>query len=121
MWPPQLQDLKDYLNRDDTRDDVVLLTVLEAATALVERELWGDFDFDGSFALLDPPLDPPIPSPSSDVVLGTLLQASRLYSRRRSPDGLVIDASELGSARVPSIDADIERMLGVGRWRRPMV
>jgi hypothetical protein len=28
---------------------------------------------------------------------------------------------ELGSVRIPSSDVDIERLLGVGRFRRPLV
>jgi hypothetical protein len=29
--------------------------------------------------------------------------------------------NDLGSARVPSVDPDIERLLGIGRYRGPMV
>lgn len=118
LWPPQLLDFKTHLGIPDNRDDAALTQVLDAAAALVERELWGDFDFDGG------ELDEaghPLPTPTPDVTTGVLYQAARWWSRRRSPDGLVVDASELGSARVPSLDSDIERMLGVGRWRRPMV
>ena len=118
MWPPQLEDLKQHLRRTDDRDDAVLSQILDAAVALVERELWGDFDFDGTVVDEDGLLPP---TPTQDVFTGTLMQASRLFSRLSSPVGLVIDAGEFGSARVPSIDADIERMLGTGRWRRPMV
>ena len=114
MWPPQLPDLKDRLKITDDRDDVVLSRDLSAAVAYVERELDGDYDF-GAVG------DEDLPPPTSDVFEGTVRYAMRLHSRTRSPDGLVIDASELGSARVPSIDADIERLLGVGRFRRPMV
>ena len=117
MWPPQLQDLKTDLGVPDNRDDVTLAEDLDAAVATVERELWGDFNFDGT--MVDE-AGLPLPIPPPDVVLGTLRLAGRWHNRRRSPDG-VIDMGELGTARIPSFDPDIERMLGVGRYRRPMV
>lgn len=118
MWPPQLSALKERLKITDTRDDVILARDLAAAVAYVERELAGDFDFAGGEVDED---GDPLPLPTPDVHEGAVRYAMRLHSRTRSPDGLVIDAGELGSARVPSIDADIERLLGVGRFRRPMV
>lgn len=114
MWPPQLSGLKERLKITDSRDDVVLARDLAAAVAYVERELDGDFDFGGVG-------DEALPAPTPDVHEGAVRYAMRLNSRTRSPDGLVIDAGDLGSARVPSIDADIERLIGVGRFRRPMV
>jgi len=113
VWPPQLSALKERLKVTDSRDDVVLARDLAAAVAYVQRELSGDFDFSGD--------DDDLPAPDADVHEGTVRYAMRLHSRTRSPDGLVIDGGELGSARVPTVDADIERLLGVGRFRRPMV
>lgn len=113
-WPPLLEDLKADLNisASDTRDDANLATDLAAARAVVERELAGDFDFAGTNALL--------PSPSADVLKGTVRLAGRFNARRRSPDGLV-DSGDFGTSRIPRFDADIERMLGVGPYRRPMI
>lgn len=57
------------------------------------------------------------PDPSDTLVDGTLALARRWYTRRRSPDGLV-SMADLGISRIPSIDPDIERMLGIGRFRK---
>lgn len=116
MWPPQLDDLKADLKiaRSDTRDDDNLQTDLDAAVALAERELYGDFDFDGVTF-------PDEPVPTADVVKGTLRLAGRLNARRRSPDGLIDTGGEFGTSRIPRLDGDIERLLGVGAFRRPMV
>ncbi len=115
-WPPQLDDLKADMKipRSDTRDDDNLQTDLDAAVALVERELLGDFNFDGVTY-------PTQPAPSRDVVKGTIRYAVRIGSRRRSPDGLVDSGADFGTSRIPRFDADIERLLGVGPYRRPAV
>jgi hypothetical protein len=112
-WPPQLQDLKDDLGLSDGRDDVTLSTSLDAAVVYVEDARAGDFNF-----AADP--DSLLPAPGSSIELGTIRLAGRWHNRRRSPDGL-IDMGELGSARIPSVDSDLERLLGVGRFRAPMV
>jgi hypothetical protein len=46
--------------------------------------------------------------------------AGRWHTRRRSPDGLVAMA-EMGAARVTSFDPDIDRLLRIGRHKRPRV
>lgn len=114
-WPPLLEDLKADLkiSASDTRDDVNLATDLAAAVAVAERELKGDFDFAGN--------NPLLPEPSADVREGTVRLAGRWNARRRSPDGLVDSGPDFGTSRVPRFDADIERMLGVGPYRRPMI
>lgn len=112
-WPPQLPDVKDDLGVTDTRDDVALASVLVTAVAYVEEARAGEFNF-----AADP--DSLLPAPGPALVLGTVRLAGRWFNRRRSPDGL-IDMGELGTTRVPSVDPDIERMLGIGRWRAPMV
>lgn len=112
-WPPQLQDVKDYVAVTDNRDDVTLATALNAAVAYVENALAGAYNFTGDVLSL-------LPAPTNAVVQGTLLYAARLQNRRRSPDG-TIDMGELGTARIPARDSDIEQLLGTGRWRAPMV
>jgi hypothetical protein len=112
-WPPELQDLKDYVGVSDNRDDATLATALEAAIDYVSGVLAGSYNFTGDLLSL-------LPEPGSRVVQGALLYAFRLHNRRRSPDGTV-DMGELGTARIPSNDPDIERLLGIGRWRPPMV
>lgn len=111
-WPPQLQDLKSDMRRDDDRDDAALQVVLDAAVDFVEEQREGDFDFDGSLPLL--------PGPGPQIFLGTLRLAQRYFVRATTPDGLA-SMGELGSVRIPSTDVDIERLLGVGRFRAPMV
>jgi len=109
-WPPTLDDLKSDLNIDDTRDDVQLTTVLNAAVSFVER--------------VRPDLDyaevPEGEAPTNDVILGTIRLAGRWHTRRRSPDGLV-NMAELGASRVPGIDPDIERLLSIGRYVKPVI
>lgn len=116
-WPPTLSDLKAELKTPapDDRDDATLAAELAAAIAYVEgpKGRAGELNFTA-----DP--DSLLPEPSADVELGTLRLAVRWHDRRRSPDGLV-DGGEFGTARVPTLDVDLERLLGIGRFRLPMV
>ena len=113
-WPPQLQEFRREIGRsvDDTSDDLLLSSALDAAVAFVERV------HRGKFAFADYPFSPLPPVPD-DMWLGTLRLARRLHNRRQSPDGLV-DMGELGSARIPSFDPDIDRALRIGRYRSPV-
>jgi len=103
-WPPSLEDLKLDLKIEDDRDDERLQQMLDAAVAYVER-VRSDVDYSA-----------PVPA---DLVVGALRLAGRWNSRRRSPDALV-DAGDLGSSRIPGVDPDIERLLGIGRFRGAM-
>ena len=114
MWPPELDALKDDLKiaPTDTRDDDRLETMLAAAISFVEDVRSGDFDFgDGPDTL-------PVPSPTLE--LGTIRLAARWHQRRRSPDGL-IQMGDLGTARVTSYDVDIDRQLGIGKFRKSVI
>lgn len=111
-WPPLLAELKLDAGISDTRDDDKLAVVLAASVAFVERVRGTSFNFDGD-------LGSALPAPTDDLVLGTLRLAIRWHNRRRSPDALV-DMAELGAARVPSFDTDIDRLLGIGRFRGPV-
>lgn len=104
-WPPELDDLKSDMKITDDRDDDRLQVVLDAAVGFVERI------HAGSVLMVDPP---------ADLVLGTLRLAGRWHIRRRSPDALIA-AGDLGSARIPSVDADIDRLLRIGRHRGPVI
>jgi len=112
-WPPALDDLKVDLkiDVDDTRDDVRLQQVLAAAIAFVKR-VRPDVNFES-----DPLCEGPVPDDS--LILGTIRLAGRWHVRRRSPDGL-IDAGDMGTSRIPGVDADIARMLGIDRFRGPV-
>lgn len=118
-WPPQLDDVKAELgkSREDTNSDANLQVVLDAAVDYVEAHRAGDFNFTGTDKDADGIL---LPDPPHRIRLGTIRLAVRWHALRRSPDGLV-DAGEFGTVRVPSVPADIERLLGVGAWRRPLV
>lgn len=110
-WPPTLDELKTdmKIGLEDDRDDERLTQVLAAAVAWVQRNKAGRYDFAG-----DP--TSPLEAPGTDIELGTLRLAARWHTRRRSPDGLVQVAQEMGSNRVPSFDPDIDRLLGIGRY-----
>lgn len=111
-WPPELADLKidAQLDADDDRDDAALVQTLDAAISFVQRRHRGRYDF-GLGELGDELL----PAPELDMGLGTVRLAMRWHTRRRSPDAL-ISLGDLGAGRVPSFDADIDRMLRVGRY-----
>lgn len=117
-WPPLLADVRRELKRTDADrgDDDLLQTALDAAVAWVEGQRAGDLNFTGAPSVTLPAL----PAPGPDVCLGTVRLAIRWHHLRASPNGLV-DMGELGSARIPSYDAFTEQLLGVGRYRAPMV
>lgn len=112
-WPPQLAELKSDLGVTDTRDDATLTSCLAAAVAFVERVRASSFNFDE-----DPESD--LPAPTAEIELGALRLAGRWHARRKSPAAL-IEMGEFGAARVPSFDSDIERLLGIGRYRGPVI
>lgn len=56
-----------------------------------------------------------LPEPTADLWLGTIRLAARWNARRRSQDAM-INMQELGVTRVSSGDADIDRMLRLGRY-----
>jgi len=116
-WPVTLANLKEDLKIDanDTREDGRMAGDLASAIDYVTRVRKGAFQFD--------PADPTqwgLPLPTRDICLGTLRLAGRWTIRRRSPDGMVAVSAEMGSTRVASFDADIDRMLGIGRHRGPV-
>jgi hypothetical protein len=108
-WPPSIQDVKTDASIDTSVDDDRLQIVLDAAVAYVQR-VRPRFNYDADTLLSDT-----VPDPTDDLWLGTVRLAGRWHSRRRSVDGLV-DMGEMGAGRVPSVDPDIERMLGIGRY-----
>ncbi|MFJ8966051.1 hypothetical protein ACIRG5_42345 [Lentzea sp. NPDC102401] len=104
----------DQEDQDDLAegDEQRLRRVFDAAVTFVERIHKGRFNFTGE------PSSRPLPG--EDLKLGTVMLARRWDTRRRSPGGLVAMA-ELGAARVPSFDADIDRLLRIGRHAIPRV
>jgi hypothetical protein len=112
-FPPSLADVKLDLRIDDTVDDDALQLCVDAAIAFVIRRLGGTYNL-----AVDPFSS--LPGAPSDVLLGTVRLAGRWYTRRRSPDGLIATA-DFGTSRIPSIDADIERLLRIGRYSAPVI
>lgn len=108
---PTLEGLKNDADLDltDTTLDDVLQFQLDSVIDYVQR-CRSDLNYDGDIAN-------PNPAPGADFVLGVYRLAIRWNTRRRSPEGL-ITAGDLGTARIPAYDADIERMLGIGRFRK---
>lgn len=89
-------------------DDARLQACLDAAKACVEA---ARTDLAASFTAATPP---------ANVKLGTVRLAVRWYKRRVVPEGQ--NMSELGMlGGVPYSDPDIDRMLGVGKWRRSII
>lgn len=114
-WPPTLEALKHDLDihPDDTKEDVSLAAELAAAIQFVRDKRGDDFnwaDESGS----------DLPDPGPDLVLGAIRLAGRWQARKRSPDGMVASA-EFGNSRVAAYDADIDRLLGIGRSRGPVI
>lgn len=101
---PDLEAFKAWLGLEaaDTYDDAVLQQSLDAALAALAR-------------LVTFPDESGTPGFTDDLVEAVFLWAQRLAARRNSPEG-VVGLSGLGgdfvSARVPSYDSDIMRLIG---------
>lgn len=116
-WPPTLAQLKADMRLTDNRDDVILAGELAAAIAYVERTKGAQVDLYG----FDGPGAVPVRLPFDDGYwFGTMRLAARAHARRRSPDGMVASVDQ-GSVRVGTGDADIDRMLRVGRFASPVI
>jgi len=115
-WPPTLADLKADRGIDlsDTRDDVALGNCLVSSIGFVQR-VRTKFNYTN-----DPMNTDPSPDTAPDMWLGTVRLAARWFSRRESPDAM-ISMGDLGTGRVTSFDADIDRLLRIGRHSTAMV
>lgn len=112
-WPPNLTALKLDMKITDDRDDLRLQQVLDAAVSWVAERRRSSFNFDGDVVS-------DLPDPTASIELGTLRLAARWHARRRSPDAL-IEVAEFGASRIPAFDSDIERLLGIGRYRKSVI
>lgn len=112
-WPPTLTELKLDMKITDDRDDLRLQQVLAAAVSWVAERRRSSFNFDGDVVS-------DLPNPTANIELGTLRLAARWHARRRSPDALV-EVAEFGASRIPAFDSDIERLLGIGRYRKSVI
>lgn len=96
------------LDPADTFDDAWLAEAVDAAADVVERLRADLLDDLGAY------------TPTPSVHTGAVMLAARVYARRNSPTGLA-QYGDLGAAIVPRLDADIERLLGLGAWAPPRV
>jgi hypothetical protein len=123
-WPPAVEGvLKDDLDipSDDTIDDAKLKRRLDASVSFVQRVRRDAFVTDDDGALVEPVEFSARGEIEGDtLVLGTLMLASRLFARRRSPD-VILWMAETGTTRLPFEDRDIDRLLRIGRSARPKV
>jgi hypothetical protein len=115
MWPPTLQELKDDLDIGpaDPIDDLKLERRLAAAVTFVQDRRRDAFETDPETGELVEPLVLKEREAES-IIMGTLLLASRLFHRRRTPDAAVWTVEV-------SADPDLSRMLKIGVHARPRV
>lgn len=94
-------DLKAYLGigTSDTRDDWLLGQIVDAVEAQQRARLIP--------AAFPEPETSGLAPISPDVYQAALMRGARLYMRRASPEGIV-GLGDLGVARVPSYDRDID-------------
>jgi len=102
-----LNSVKMYLriNTADTIDDALLATVMLA----VEAEQRARLNPATFTDVVTPPPDSPTATVPDDVYQAALMRSARLYMRRASPEGLV-GVGDLGVARVPVYDRDIDAL-----------
>lgn len=111
-WPPTVADVKNDAGINVETDDGILATELDAAVAFVRRNR-KRFNYDS-----DPLCE--WPAPTDDLWLGTVRLAKRWHDRRRAAAGQIF-MGDTGSDTVPYVDPDIERMLGLGRFKSPVI
>lgn len=106
MAPPTVADVKSFLGLDpmDTFDDAWVDQSLKAAVDYVRDRLPGcNWD---------------MPSPRQR--LGLILLAGRFYERRGA-DGNDVNAGYEFGGPIPMIGREIQELLGLGRYFRPVV
>lgn len=106
LGKPTLQDLKEWLGLTDpadTADDVVLQQALDSALVSQARTVCYPVDGFGDQVFTD------------DLVTAVFLRATRIASRRNSPEAVIglqgTDGDFVG-ARVPGVDPDVARLEG---------
>lgn len=115
VWPPALRDLKVALgdpNPDSPHktDERVTNSLVSAIGYVQARRT--TFNYSGDIESCWPPVP-------DHIWEGTVRLAERWNRRHDSPDG-VVTMGDMGTSRVPSVDVDIERMLGIGRFAGPV-
>lgn len=105
---PSVEDLKVWLGlaADDTTDDSVLTTALDAACQAQAMVV---------VYPVEAGTDPPVAVLTDDLENALFLRAQRLAARRNSPEGVVGFSDATGdfvAARVPSGDYDVVRLEG---------
>jgi len=106
-----LPDAKTYLRITDAIDDAVLQEMVDAAMT----QQFARCSVQMTSAADDPAADPIVVSHvDHDLYLGALMRVARLYARRASPEG-IIPLGDIGVARIPKFDVDIDAL--EARWR----
>jgi hypothetical protein len=105
MAAPDLRSLKSFLgiSEDDTADDAALQESLDAALAAQRQVCLLPSDAFGAAVYTD------------DLALAVLLRSQRYVARRNSPEGVVglsVGSGDFVSARVPSLDVDVQTLEG---------
>jgi hypothetical protein len=112
-WIPTIGEVKIDLDLTDSIDDGALQECYDAAVAYVVERHRDRYNVDEDpFSTL--------PGVPGSFRLGTVRLAGRWYRRRRSPDGL-ISTADFGTSRIPAFDADIERLLKIGRYAKSVI
>jgi hypothetical protein len=114
-WPPTLHDLKVALGVPDPdsprpEDERMTNALIDAIDYVQGRR--PTFNYTGDITDCNPP-------PTDRLWGGTVALAARWDKRHNSVDGLVA-LGDMGTTRVPSVDPDIERRLGIGRFAGPV-
>jgi hypothetical protein len=105
------EDVATTLGRNLTRTDTGdLAMAVEAAAAWVQ-------DHRRDLVWLDAAKED-VPTP---VWLGTVLLVNRLLARFGSPQGVAEFSGEFGPAAILRSDPDVEKLLGIGRYGRPVI
>ena len=105
-----LAEIKAELRITDSIDDTVLEEIVAAAMAQQAARCQDAFS-----RFVDNPAAeiPVVAAVPADLHKAALLRASRLYARRASPEGIV-PIGDLGVARVPRIDVDVDALEAPG-------
>jgi hypothetical protein len=112
VWPPTVTDVRADAGLPDTGADPSDAAISSRLAAAVEyvQTVRPEFNYDSD------PLSC-LPAPTASLWQGAVMITVRLIARRRSQDGIVFMGQDQGATRIGSVDPDIDRVLGIGRYR----
>lgn len=106
------------IEADDNRKDAEIQRNLDASLDYVRR-VRADLDWTAG-SESESESDSELPDPTADNLLGVVRLAARWFDRKKSLDG-VVELGDMGSARIPAYDSDIEKLLGIGLFADPVI